>query len=69
MPTRRSCRAIWGIPKPVVDIAVGPHEVRHDARSRNAILAEQQQIADTFFALGLIPRKIRVLDAAAGNLA
>jgi sulfonate transport system substrate-binding protein len=34
-----------------------------------AILAKQQQIADSFFALGLIPRKIRVLDAAAANIA
>jgi sulfonate transport system substrate-binding protein len=60
--------AIWGIPKPVVDIAVGRTAYGTSPVSK-AILAEQQQIADTFFALGLIPRKIRVLDAAAANVA
>jgi sulfonate transport system substrate-binding protein len=34
-----------------------------------AILAEQQKIADTFFELKLIPKKINVLDAAAAGLA
>jgi sulfonate transport system substrate-binding protein len=59
---------IWGIPKPVVDTVV--------ARSRygtgpitKAILAEQQKIADTFFSLGLIPRQIKVLEAAAPGIA
>jgi sulfonate transport system substrate-binding protein len=60
--------AIWGIPKPVVDVVVGRAAYGTGPITR-AILAEQQQIADTFHALGLIPRKIRVLDAAAANLA
>lgn len=60
--------AIWGIPKPVVDVAVGRTAYGTSPVSR-AILAEQQQIADTFFALGLIPQKIRVLDAVAAHIA
>jgi len=59
---------LWGIPKPVVDVAVARSAYGTTPITR-AILAEQQQIADTFFALGLIPKKIRVLDAAAPNLA
>jgi sulfonate transport system substrate-binding protein len=34
-----------------------------------AILAEQQQIADTFYALKLLPRKISILEAAQAGLA
>jgi sulfonate transport system substrate-binding protein len=32
-----------------------------------AVAAEQQKIADTFHALGLIPKPIRVADALPGN--
>ena len=59
---------LWGIPKPVVDAAV--------ARSRygtgpitQAILAEQQKIADTFFDLKLLPKRIQVREAAAPGIA
>ncbi len=55
--------AVLGLPKPVVDAMVrrtgfgtGP--------VTNAILGEQQAVADTFFDLKLIPKKINVLDAA-----
>ncbi|RZL90496.1 MAG: sulfonate ABC transporter substrate-binding protein [Variovorax sp.] len=60
--------ALWGIPKPVVDVVVG-RAAYGTGPITKAILGEQQQIADTFFSLGLIPKKIRVLDAAAANLA
>jgi sulfonate transport system substrate-binding protein len=60
--------AIWGIPKPVVDVVVQRAAYGTSPISK-AVLAEQQQIADTFFSLGLIPKKIRVLDAAAANIA
>jgi sulfonate transport system substrate-binding protein len=60
--------AIWGLPKPVVDVTVA-RSAYGTSPITNAILGEQQQIADTFFSLGLIPRKIRVFDAAAANIA
>jgi sulfonate transport system substrate-binding protein len=56
---------LWGIPKPVVDVSVARLQFGTVAISK-AILAEQQKIADTFFELKLIPKKINVLDAAAG---
>ena len=57
--------ALWGIPKPVVDVSVG-RSVYGTGPITRAILAEQQKIADTFFELKLIPKKISVLDAAPG---
>jgi len=58
---------LWGIPKAVVDVSVGRSAYGTGPITR-AILAEQQQIADTFASLGLIPRKINVLEAAAAGL-
>lgn len=60
--------ALWGIPKPVVDVAVGRSPYGTGPITR-VILAEQQKIADTFFALKLIPKKIDVLEAAGAGLA
>jgi sulfonate transport system substrate-binding protein len=57
--------ALWGIPKPVVDVSVG-RSAYGTGPITKAILAEQQKIADTFFDLKLIPKKISVLDAAPG---
>ncbi|RZI91282.1 MAG: sulfonate ABC transporter substrate-binding protein [Variovorax sp.] len=59
---------LWGIPKPVVDVSVGRSRYGTGAITR-AILAEQQKIADTFFELKLIPKKINVLDAASAAIA
>lgn len=59
---------LWGLPKPVVDISVGRWKFGTGPVTR-AILAEQQKIADTFFSLGLIPKQIKVLDAAAPGIA
>ncbi|MNN99357.1 alkanesulfonate transporter substrate-binding subunit [compost metagenome] len=56
-----------GLPKPVLDLAVARNRFGITPITR-AILAEQQQIADTFFSLKLIPKPIQVLDAAAPNL-
>lgn len=56
---------LWGIPKPVVEVAIG-RTVYGTGPITKAILAEQQKIADTFFELKLIPKKINVLDAAPG---
>ncbi|RYY72827.1 MAG: sulfonate ABC transporter substrate-binding protein, partial [Comamonadaceae bacterium] len=60
--------ALWGIPKPVVQLSTNRSQFGTGPITR-AILAEQQQIADTFFALKLIPKKINVIDAAAAGLA
>jgi sulfonate transport system substrate-binding protein len=60
--------ALLGLPKPALELYVGRN--RYGTVPINkAILAEQQQIADTFFALKLIPKKINVLDAAAAGIA
>jgi sulfonate transport system substrate-binding protein len=59
---------LWGIPQPVVDISVGRWQFGTGPITKG-ILAEQQKIADTFLSLGLIPRKINVLEAAAAGIA
>ena len=59
---------IWGIPKPVVDTVVGRSAFGTGPITRS-ILGEQQQIADTFFDLKLIPKRINVLEAAAPGIA
>ncbi|MGJ7524278.1 aliphatic sulfonate ABC transporter substrate-binding protein [Variovorax sp. GB1P17] len=59
---------LWGLPKPVADLTVG--RVGYGTGSiTKAILAEQQKIADTFFELKLIPKKINVLEAAGAGIA
>jgi sulfonate transport system substrate-binding protein len=59
--------AVWGLPKPVVDVLVARSSFGTEPISRS-ILAEQQVIADTFFELKLIPRQIDVRDAAPAAL-
>ncbi|WP_227244960.1 sulfonate ABC transporter substrate-binding protein [Paraburkholderia caribensis] len=59
---------LWGLPKPVVDVAVARQQFGTQPITR-AILAEQQQIADTFLDLGLIPKHVDVLKAAPPDLA
>ncbi|MDB5893701.1 MAG: sulfonate transporter substrate-binding protein, partial [Rhodoferax sp.] len=54
---------LWGLPKSVVDVSVG-RAAYGTGPITKAILAEQQKIADTFFALKLIPKAIQVSDAA-----
>ncbi|MDQ0591227.1 sulfonate ABC transporter substrate-binding protein [Variovorax paradoxus] len=60
--------ALWGLPKPVADLSVARAAYGTGSITR-AVLAEQQKIADTFFDLKLIPRKINVLEAAAAGIA
>lgn len=59
---------LWGLPKPVADLSVGRVGYGTTAITK-AILAEQQKIADTFFELKLIPKKINVLEAAGAGIA
>lgn len=58
---------IWGLPRPVVDAVVARQQFGTSPITK-AILAEQQKIADTFFDLKLIPKRIHVLEAAASGL-
>ncbi len=60
--------ALWGLPKPVADITVA-RAAYGTGPITKAILAEQQKIADTFFELKLIPKKINVLEAAGAGVA
>lgn len=60
--------ALWGLPAPVVNTAIdrtqfGTVPITH------AILGEQQKIADTFFELGLLPKRVNVQEAAAPGIA
>ncbi|MBN3762929.1 sulfonate ABC transporter substrate-binding protein [Burkholderia sp. Ac-20365] len=59
---------LWGLPKPVVDTVVARQQYGTVPITR-AIIAEQQQIADTFLDLGLLPKHVDVLKAAPPNLA
>lgn len=54
---------LWGLPRPAVDKAVA-RSVYGTGAITKAILQEQQAIADTFFDLKLIPKRINLLDAA-----
>ncbi|WP_244817532.1 sulfonate ABC transporter substrate-binding protein [Caballeronia sp. Lep1P3] len=59
---------LWGLPKAVVELAVSRQTFGTEPITR-AILGEQQQIADTFLDLGLIPKHVEVSKAAPPNLA
>jgi sulfonate transport system substrate-binding protein len=58
---------LWGLPQPVVSKAIDRVQFGTGPITK-AILGEQQQIADTFFDLGLIPKRVSVLEAAAPGL-
>ncbi|SEJ71121.1 MULTISPECIES: sulfonate ABC transporter substrate-binding protein [unclassified Variovorax] len=59
---------LWGLPKPVAELSVN-RSAYGTTPITKAILAEQQKIADTFFELKLIPKRINVLDAAGAGVA
>ena len=52
-----------GLPVPIVEVAL-----RRQAYGikpvTGSVIADQQQVADAFFALGLIPKPIKISDAA-----
>ncbi|MBV7540905.1 sulfonate ABC transporter substrate-binding protein [Acidovorax sp. sic0104] len=54
---------LFGIPKPVLDLSTARSEYGTGPVTPS-ILAEQQKIADTFFDLKLIPKRIQVRDVA-----
>jgi sulfonate transport system substrate-binding protein len=52
-----------GLPVPVVEVALKRQSYGIKPIT-DGVIADQQQVADAFFALGLIPRQIRISDAA-----
>jgi len=60
--------AVLGLERSVVEVSVN-RTAYGTVPITKAILAEQQQIADTFYALKLLPRKISILEAAQAGLA
>lgn len=58
---------VLGLPRPVVELAVSRLAYGIVPITRD-VLDEQQQIADTFHALKLIPKPVKVLDAAPATL-
>ncbi|MCP3716762.1 sulfonate ABC transporter substrate-binding protein [Paraburkholderia sp. CNPSo 3281] len=58
---------VWGLPNDVVSEAIGRVQFGTGPITK-AILAEQQQIANTFFDLKLIPKRVNVLEAAAPGI-
>ncbi len=60
--------ALWGLPRPVAELTVG-RAVYGTGPITRAILGEQQKIADTFYDLKLIPKRISVFEAAAAGTA
>lgn len=58
---------LWGLPNDVVSEAIARVQFGTGPITRG-ILAEQQQIANTFFDLKLIPKRVNVLEAAAPGI-
>jgi sulfonate transport system substrate-binding protein len=52
-----------GLPVPVVEVAL-KRQAYGIKPVTDSVIADQQQVADTFFALGLIPKSIKISDAA-----
>lgn len=52
-----------GLPVPVVEVAL-KRQAYGIKPVTDGVIADQQQVADTFFALGLVPKPIRISDAA-----
>ncbi|CAB3797655.1 Putative aliphatic sulfonates-binding protein [Paraburkholderia caffeinitolerans] len=59
---------LWGLPAPVVERAVD-RTAFGTVPITKTILGEQQKIADTFLDLGLVPKRVDVLQAAVPGLA
>ena len=52
-----------GLPVPVVEVALKRQAYGIKPVTEN-VIADQQRVADSFFALGLLPKKINISDAA-----
>jgi sulfonate transport system substrate-binding protein len=67
---RRDIHAVANQLAPAIGLPVGVVEVALKRQAygikpiTDSVIADQQQVADTFFALGLLPKQIRISDAA-----
>jgi len=52
-----------GLPVPVLELAL-KRQSYGIKPINDTVIAEQQQVADTFFSLGLIPKAIKISDVA-----
>jgi sulfonate transport system substrate-binding protein len=52
-----------GLPVPVVETAL-KRQAYGIKTITDSVIADQQQVADTFFALGLLPKQVKISDAA-----
>jgi sulfonate transport system substrate-binding protein len=52
-----------GLPVPVVETAL-KRQAYGIKPITDGVIADQQQVADTFFALGLLPKQVKISDAA-----
>src|SRR5882757_9807974 len=52
-----------GLPVPVVEVALG-RQAYGIKPITDRVIADQQQVADSFFALGLVPKHIKISDVA-----
>jgi sulfonate transport system substrate-binding protein len=61
--TVKTLSAATGFPERVIEVALSRRSYGAVGPMNNHVIAEQQRIADTFKALGLIPTAIKVSDA------
>jgi sulfonate transport system substrate-binding protein len=52
-----------GLPVPVVEVAL-KRQAYGIKPITDSVISDQQQVADTFFSLGLLPKQIKISDAA-----
>jgi sulfonate transport system substrate-binding protein len=52
-----------GLPVPVLEVAL-KRQAYGIKRITDSVIADQQQVADTFFALGLLPKQIKISETA-----
>ena len=63
MRSPTSSRLRSGLPVGVVEVAL-KRQAYGIKPITDGVIADQQQVADTFFALGLLPKQIKISDAA-----
>ena len=68
MSAQGNANILWFLPTHgdgrYLGTTTGGREVNFNYLRQIAQAADQQQVADTFFALGLLPKPIRISDAA-----
>ena len=68
MSTQPNANILWFLPTHgdgrYLGTTTGGREVNFNYLRQIAQAADQQRVADTFFALGLLPKQIKISDAA-----